>query len=429
MKKEETQENKNININTVYLMISLIIVFICAMYYYFSRGYVSNLQDFLMNGDNLMGPISAGTFSSITSAFSIAYGLGQPIGGFLLDRIGVKFLAPFLLAGAAISTYFFSNYTNPQTAIYLRYLIGACFCISSIGSSKYLSIFWSKYFSVLVNLLPVCMCLAASFAASNIIKNTMVLLGWRNFLKIYAYIGVILSVLLFFLYMKIVKPANVIDKNNQDSEEKVSFIEGLKNIIQLPGILWVSIFSIAISGAAYTLMDGWGNALIKLKFPNNSISPASINMVGNAIGFIYNIFADKFMNIKKQMFVYSIISIGALGAIIYCNLGLYGILTAIFFLGFTCAAQNIGFVFLQRKLKVKYLGLGFGVLNFLCMYLGCAFIQQITGTLLDIIKNKNVLIVGFYEGYKYIDLINVFKFLLIPSILTLVATLMFKEKK
>ena len=103
------REKEKINFS---LISSLVIIFLCVMYYYFSRGYVSNLKEFLMKGDELMAPINASTFSSITSAFSVSYGLGQPIGGFLLDKVGIKYLSPILLLGAALGTYAFSNYTG-----------------------------------------------------------------------------------------------------------------------------------------------------------------------------------------------------------------------------------------------------------------------------------------------------------------------------
>jgi MFS family permease len=440
------EEEKKISFN---LIVSLIIVFLCGMYYYFSRGYVSNLKDFLMMGDELMPPISAGTFSSITSAFSISYGLGQPIGGILLDKLGIKYLSPLLLLGAALGTYGFSNYIDPTIAVYIRYFIGICFCVSTTGANKYFSMLWSKHFTVLVNLLPVSMCLSAALASSGFIRNLMVKMGWRCFLKNYGILGMILSVALFVVLSLVLK--TVIKKNehmefdnveinsqvevktNLDSTNNVSIMSGIKELIFLPGFIFVALFSVAISSAAYTLMEGWGNSLLGLKFPHLSASslalPATINNIGNAFGFLYNIWADRF-TIKKQMLIYGIIGLASLGAIVYINLPFMGFLVCCFFLGFTCAAQNIGFVFLQRKLSNKYLGLGFGLLNFLCMFFGCALVQKIAGILLDLLK-KNSISGGiqFYEGYRYIDLINMFKFLFIPGIIALLAVFFFKENE
>lgn len=427
---EQEQEGK-ISFN---LIVSLIIVFLCVMYYYFSRGYVSNLKDFVMVGDTMMAPISAGTFSKITSALSIAYGLGQPIGGYLLDKVGIKYLSPILLLGAAIGTYAFSNYIDPSVAVYLRYFIGACFCISSTGANKYVCTLWSKYFTILVNLLPISMCLSAAFASSGIVRNLMESIGWRNFLKMYSGIGIVLAISLFVSFSLVLKNNN--NKVNQDipsENTNVSALTGFKELLFLPGFIYVGLFSVAISSAAYTLMEGWGNTLLGLKFANLSPTdltlPASINMIGNAVGYAYNIWADRFA-IKKQMLVYGVIGIISLGSIVFLNLCFTGFLICCFFLGFTCAAQNIGFVFLQRNLPNRYLGFGFGILNFMCMFFGCALVQKIAGILLDMLKNNSIKAgMAFYDGYKYMDLINMFKFLFIPTIIAFVATILFKEKK
>ena len=210
------REEEKINFT---LISSLVIIFLCVMYYYFSRGYVSNLKDFLMKGDDLMPPINASTFSGITSAFSISYGIGQPIGGFLLDKLGIKYLSPILLLGAAIGTYGFSNYVDTTTAVYLRYFIGACFCISSTAANKYLAMLWSKHFNLFVNLLPVSMTLSAALASSGITRNLMVYMGWRSFLKTYSIVGVVLSVLLFLVLSLVLK--NVIKKEEHVESDNI----------------------------------------------------------------------------------------------------------------------------------------------------------------------------------------------------------------
>ena len=79
--------------------------------------------------------------------------------------------------------------------------------------------------------------------------------------------------------------------------------------------------------------------------------------------------------------------------------------------------------------KKKYLGLGLGILNFSCMYL-CILVQKFTSAPLDMLKNtalKNG--VAFYEGYRYVDLVQMFQFLLIPSIISVVIVFFVKNQK
>jgi MFS family permease len=413
------------------------------MYYYFSRGYVPVIKDYLMAGDSLMPSINASKFSEISSAFSLTYSLFQIIGGFALDKVGVRIMYPILGIGASICTYMFAGYTEHNMGIYIRYMLGACFSISSTGSYKYLSIFWKDKFNILANMMPVLMCASAAFASTQFVKLYVAKIGWRNFLKFLSGFGLLITILLlitFNILFNLYKNHNSSMEENNNSnnlkeenlikeEESISIFTSIKEVILLPGFMYVCLFAIAGSSAAYVLMDGWGDTLYQLKYPGiiPFMAPASANMIGNAIGYMYNIIADK-LTLKKQMLIYGIVNLFALILILYVKICTRTFLTCCGLLGFVCASQNIGFLFLQRKLSNKYLGLGFGLLNFLCMFFGCTLAQKFAGTILDSIKNKNILSgMAPYLGYKYADLLSAFKFLMIPALLALLAAIFFKD--
>lgn len=180
-------------------------------------------------------------------------------------------------------------------------------------------------------------------------------------------------------------------------------------------------------------MEGWGNTLLGMRFPEltaNALTyPATFNMIGNAFGAIFNILARK-LNIKVQMYVYASVGLASLGAILFIESSFYVFLGCCFLLGFTCAAQAIGFLYLQQNLSKQYLGLGFGILNFSCMFFGCALVQKVAGYILDFFKNSAIKGgLAWYEGYRYIDLMNMFKLLFIPGVIALIATIIFRFKK
>lgn len=436
--KGNAMEKKNNYIN-ILRYITLILVVFYIMYYYFSRGYIPVIKDYLMKGDSLIPSMNASKFSEISSAFSLTYSLLQVIGGFALDKIGIKFLYPILGIGASVSTYMFSGANSHSTAVHIRYILGACFSIASTGSYKYLSIFWKNKFNIFANLMPIFMCGGAAFASTQIVKLYVAKIGWRNFLKFYSILGFTLTAslliglnILFNLYKQKEMHQNQEDSKNKDTkevEESGSILQGIKEVFLLPGFIYVGLFGIAGSSAAYVLMDGWGDTLYQLKYPGiiPFMAPASANMIGNAIGYLYNIIADKF-SIKKQMLIYGVVGLLALMLILYVKICTNTFLFCCGLLGFVCASQNIGFIFLQRKLSNRYLGLGFGLLNFLYMFFGCTLVQKFTGIILDNIKNNNILNgMSPYIGYSYGDLLSTFKFLLIPSLLALIAVILFKD--
>ena len=411
-------------------IISFIIVTLYGMYYYFNRGNISNLKDFLIEDMHL----TASGFSEISSAFSITYGLSQPLGGYAMDKIGIKLLCPILLLIGSSSLYIFAGATSPTIAIYCRYVLGIAFCVASTGSYKYLSMVWDKHFAILSNIIPIVMALAASFSASGTIKALMISMGWKNFIRGVAFFGFILAILLYFALSAVSESEEkpVVEGNFQEME--TSLVEGIKVVTTTPGFLPVTIFSVTISAAAYTIMDGWGNTLLSLKFPAlaeaYSSAPATMNMAGNACGFLYNIWASNKLSIKQQMYVFGLLSLGALSSLIYLDLSCNSLLLCFAILGFSCAGQSIGFLWMQKTLRRKYLGLGFGILNFSCMYFGCALVQKFAGALLDMLKNTAVKNgIPLYEGYRYVDLLQMFQFLLIPSIISLVIIFFVRNKK
>ena len=120
-------EKKNRNFWQFLLkIISLVMIILYTMYYYFSRGVIANLKDFLMNGDEILGVVNATNFSKISGGFSIAYSLMQPIGGYLLDKFGIKIIYPLLLILASITNFFFVTSSSISIMILYRYL---CLCL------------------------------------------------------------------------------------------------------------------------------------------------------------------------------------------------------------------------------------------------------------------------------------------------------------
>jgi MFS family permease len=426
----EKKKEVNQNFQSLMKVFSLIMACIYVMYYYFNRGNISNIKTFLEPELNL----NATQFSIISSAFSLTYGLFQPIGGFLMDKIGLKILCPLLLSIGSIAIYIFASFPDMNVAYYSRCLMGVCFCVASTGALKYFSIIWSNHYDFFSNFAAILMSLTAAVAASGSIKALMTYMGWRNFLQIMAISGIFISILLYISFAFVF--AYVENEKKEEVKEKTSLLTGLKTIYSLKNVLPVTIFTVCISAAGYTIMDGWGDSLLFKIFPTlttgTSLMPATLGSIGNALGFLFNIII-KNLCIRLQMLIYAIISLSALLSIIYLKLTYNMYLVCFFFLGFGCAAQNIGFSWLVKNLLKKYLGLGLGLLNCSCMYFGCALVQRSTGVILDFLKRRAIAGgLAYYDNYRAIDLINMFKFLMIPGIIALIAIFLIcqdKEKK
>jgi sugar phosphate permease len=371
--------------------------------------------------------LTASQFSKISAAFSIGYSLTQILAGYMLEKVSFRYLSSGLLLIGSMIGYIFVSTNDPIIAEYTRYVLGFCFSIGSIGALKYLSVVWSSKFGILSNGISILMNLAAAVAASGTIRGLFDTYGWKNCLKVYIIFGLILSVILF-ITLKVMtekeKEMALEAKKKQatissSQEKKISFIESIRNIIRVPHISFSAIYAMTICAASYVLMDGSGNTLLKAKFPQLDAAaislPATLNMWGAAIGGLFNIYNNqKKISSKNQMLMHAVLCLISVFTLVFGNPGFYTFLICCFFMGFSASGSAISFVWLEKNLAYKYHGTGFGTLNFVSMFFGSAVVQRLSGVILDIVKNNKIKSgVLSYSGYTYLDILDMFKYLLI----------------
>jgi MFS family permease len=408
-------------------IISLIFVNFAAVFYYFTKCVMSNVKDFLINGDNIIGPITATVFSEISSAFSISYSIFQPVGGYLLDKYSFSKVYTLFFVLGVLFNFFFTKGTTIFSLLILRYIMGFFFCISSTGSMKYISLIWHKNFILMMSISKLLMNGSGAFASSNYIYNIMEKYGWRNTILFTNIIGVLISLILFFSLKYLFIYNNKKEKDLSKEVEKtyvtkITLVDSLKNIFNTNGFISISIFSVFTSASAYLLMDGWGNTLFNLQYSNNLsyISPATLSLLGACLGNFLNIWSEK-IPLKIQMFIYSFLGFLSLVLIIYGPKLPYIFLFSCFLIGINYAVQNLSFRWIQENIKDEFLGFAFSIFNFICMFFGCALIQKFAGFILDLVKEKSINSgINFYKGYIYNDLISLFKFLMIPVLLSFI---------
>lgn len=419
-------DKKNFNFLKI---ISLVSVILYSSYYYFTRSYIANIKDYLISDMHL----TASQFSKISAAFSFGYSISQILGGYMLEKISFRYLSSGLLLLASLTGYVFVSYNDPVIAEYTRYVLGVCFSIASIGAYKYISVVWRDQFSILANALSILMNLAAAIAASGTVNTMLATYGWRNFIKVYLVFGVVLAVILY-LVLKVMTDKEKENQLQSQQGEIVGFKESIVNIVKVPTITYAAIYAMTICAASYVLMDGAGNTLLKAKFPTLDPIyfswPAMLNTVGAAFGSLFNIFiGSKKMKTKYQMLIHAILCMIAVFVLVFANPCFYTFVTCCFVIGFTASGCAISFVWLEHNLKHKYHGTGFGLLNFVTMFFGSAVVQSLAGTILDWVKQSRLKTgVQFYEGYTYLDILGMFKYLLVGiTILALLSSFFVKD--
>ncbi|OED45493.1 hypothetical protein AB836_01190 [Rickettsiales bacterium (ex Bugula neritina AB1)] len=405
------------------IVFSFVVMFLYTTYYLFTRSFTPVLQDYIMEDMRL----TAFEWSSLTSAFSAAYGIFQIIGGYTMDKIGLNILCPLLLTIGSLLNYYFAISTNLNLSIYLRYGLGATFSVASTALLKYLSIVVpSHLFSKFVYGIYALVNFICMMTNTITFKNMIGTLGWRKFYLIYTIIGGIISLLLL-ISLNMFYKQNI---NNRESENKkdenVCLIEGLKYLLKSKNYLISCLFSVFISNIFYVASDGWLNKLVDGLMPNlleNQKSFACVGLYAGATAANFIGIAISFWLLRYQMLSYVVLLTAGLSFILYSgSTSILMMMIACVLIGLTSSAQTVSFDYTERSIPNKYLGLGFGVLNCCVMYLGCGLPQKLAGLYLDIIK-------GTSSVYLTIHYVKLFRLGYLTIILSLIFCLIFTGDK
>ena len=231
-----------------------------------------------------------------------------------------------------------------------------------------------------------------------------------------------------FLVMKIRRKIRSLSEKSTNELSQLSLIKSLKLILNKDYIVMV-IFVTCIAPVSPLLMVGWGNDFFEIKFGSEMHSiasmPATLNLIGAASGFIYNIFTYK-ISTKKQMLLYCVISAFSLFILLTTtNIALFFI--CCFFIGFVNGGHVIGVTWCQANIDKRCTSLSLGILNFLMMFLGNAVIQNISGIILDFSKSHSK-IISSVSKYNYEDFVYMFNFMFIPIFISFLCILLIKKK-
>lgn len=415
------EDRKKFDFVTVF---GLLVMFLYTTYYLFTRSFMPTLQDYIMTDMHL----SASQWSSLTSAFSAAYGICQIIGGYTMDKIGLNILCPLLLVVGSLLNYYFSISTDLNMSIYLRYGLGATFAVASTGFLKYLSMAVpSRFFAKFMYGTYCVVGLVCTVANTITFRNIVGSLGWRKFYFTYTIIGLIIAILLFVsLNMFYRKHVHNVEKTEHEDDTNISFMNGIKHLLCNKNYIVACLFGIFISNVFYISADGWLNKLVDSVMPgllegDKSFACAKLYLggtVANVLGILFSVFM-----LRTQMLIYILIASAGLSFILYsasASIVLMGI--ACMLIGITGSGQSVAFDYTEKCIPHRYLGLGFGFLNCCVMYLGCGLPQKLAGLFLDFVKGDG----GVYLATHYVQL---FRLGYMTIILSLICCLLFNGDK
>ncbi|MBP9752786.1 MAG: MFS transporter [Proteobacteria bacterium] len=362
---------------------------------------------------HLMGKYSldSTSFGFMSAFYYIAYVPLQTPCGYILDRLGVRFVitASTLLctSGAIIFTY-----TDQLIIAYIgRFLMGmgsACAYVScmKVGADW----FESKMFPLIAGITLMMGQLGAA-VGTHPFSFLVFLLGYFKAMNVLILLGGIIA----FLAYKIIpskpmverpKPLNILDSFKVVLRSKINWVLGLYGLFMYVGI----------SGFA----ELWAIPFFMQKINASCYSVATLPIfffIGVGVG------SPIISNIAKKINLphLTMAMLGLLGAllfyiIVYVNIGFIVSSALLFFMGALCGGHVLCFVIAKENTPLELSGTTLGFLNMIVMTSGLIF-QPLIGFLLD--QNWT----GLYDskGIKSYSLQN-FEYAMFVILLTYVAS-------
>lgn len=322
--------------------------------------------------------VFAGMFLNGCVLFLIPFGI-------LLDKISVKKLLVAMLSLATISTIFLSFCTNSTMAMIFRFLTGVAHCVAFMGPLR-LAPRWfpSKRLASAVGIL-ITFAIAGGLVSQTPMYWMITAFGGKTTMVANGILGVVILVLVL-LFVKDYPEGYEESAKSTESELPLgkSLVLALKNLQN-----WLAGMYIGLLNLSVLLLGAiWGTNYLVFKNPelSSEIITSVIGMIfiGTMIGTpLWGAFSDQMKNRKKPMLAGAILSLLIMVIIMVSSEPGSGLLYILFLLlGFTTAAQTIGYPVIAESNDEKVIGTANGFSAVLIMGMA-AIAQPLFGSLVN----------------------------------------------
>lgn len=392
---------------------------ICAIFFlyeFFLRTVIGAYQTPIMDDLHL----SLFEFSILSStAFLMIYGIMQIPVGIIIDNFGLKKSLLFACILCSLSTMSISYSYDFTLAIFSRIImaIGASFgfiCLL-IAVNDWLP---GKYRGIFIGLSQFIGTLGPMFAAGPLEKISQNESGnWRNLFMILSFIGIILSILIFFIVENRKKQANM--SMILTRPERTSIL--LKRLFKNPQPWFIALLAASIYFSIEYLSENEGRNFLAQK--QIDIDKASylltLSWLGYAIGApILGLISDLIERRKIILIFGSFMGFVGIYIIVY-SAGMTYLILGFLLLGIGASSQSICFALMAEQFKEKFIAVGFGLNNAIITFVASVNAPML-GFFLDRNKVGDIITI---ENYT-----SVFRILIAMSIIAIIlSSILIKE--
>jgi len=393
---------------------------ICTVFYAYQ--YLLQVSPSVMT-NNLMQSfqVNATMLGNLAACYFYAYaGMQIPV-GIICDRFGVR--RPLIIASAlcAIGSIMFGCSNIFAIATMGRLLIGLGGAFAAVGTFCIANLWLPiRLFALFAGGIVTIGMLGA--AGGQLPLALLVnALDWRNTMMLLGGVGLIITVLMFFILRDPVqKFPDILQK------QRMPLFNGLKQIIRNQQIWLLAIYGGLMFMPVSVIGSLWGTPFLMHKYSISNAEAGSMIIMlffGLAIGSpFFGWFSDRINRRKIVMLVGNLGALLCMLGIIYPQFPEYFTVVLLFLYGFFCGGFLVCFAAAREIDASKNTGVNMGFMNMLNM-IGGAVIQPVVGYILDaqwqgIMENgvRIYVINDFQIAFTIIPICLVFALLILPSI-------------
>ncbi len=326
-----------------------------------------------------ISPIEMGYFSSL---YYIGYtGMHIPL-GMLMDRFGIKRIVPLCVALTSIGLIPLIYSESWYLAVAGRFLLGMASSAAVLSVFRASRIcFGEKHFSTALGIAVTLGILGAVYGGRPV-DALMEVLGWKSVINILIVFGLVMAPM---VYLSMPKS----QKTEPSFQPKSSVMDDLKAVCLEPRIILLSMFGGLMLGLLEGFADAWGTLFFEKVYTldrQTSATLPSIIFFGMCVGSpILGYIGEKTKGYYSGIIMSGIAMLICFSCILYYDLSLYFLYTAVFLSGFFCAYQILVISKVRHFASTRLLDMTSTVSNMVMMIFGFVF-HNVIGSLMEFFR-------------------------------------------
>ncbi len=358
---------------------SLIIWAVASIFYAYQ--YILRVMPSIMMNDILQQfQIDSVMFGQFSGIYYIGYSLMHLPVGIMLDHYGPKKVMPIciLITILGLLPLMFAEFW--VYPILGRLLTGMGSSAAILGTFKIIRLTFNEDKFTRMLSLSVTIGLIGGIYGGGPVNYMCNLLGYKYVIAIFVVIGIVLSILTYYLVPNI-KP-----------ERSNSVLSNIKEVFCTPKVLAICFFAGCMVGPLEGFADVWGAAFLKqvYGFENSiAVSLPSAIFIGMCFGApVLSLIAEKTKSYLGTIVASGIIMAGSFVALLVCSMNSVSIGIMFVVVGVCCSYQIIAIYKASTYVKEHAAGLTTAVANMVIMSFGYVF-HTIIGWTINVMGGPN----------------------------------------